>query len=514
MNKKIFPFLLLAIAAVLLLEPLTRSVWGDEAWTLRFYADKGAGYSATTYNEPNNHVFYSVFMAWWTGLIGGIHAPEWLLRLPSFLFSLSSVAVVLFIAPRVLSRRLCYAWATLIAFSPFFFSYGCQLRGYAMSLAFITYCTVAAFFFLREKHTKAQLFFALLGALSVYTIPTNVIAVGALSGAILFSQTDPKRALRLVPTLAAPLLGFLGYLPMWDRFVELSSVTSDLSLLNVADRIYVQVSWIILGPALFLSVPLAVYALVKWRREKDLKARVAFMFLMVTFIFPALLIYLKQSPAYSRNFGVFLPLWSLSLLLAVPVLKLDEKRIGHFFLLIALSSVIWGGWREYALPKQPAGVVYDDANPRDFCASYLNFSNFTPEETLESARRLAQNRNIFFFAYNYDIQSLFYYLMSDPKFQKTQIIYYQSAPQVAYQISQNIARSRNVTAGPELYAQAYQRGMFDICFIAHSLEHAKKVAEFIRQPNAGGIDCGVELLEDTGFMKIYKASRKQPIRPD
>jgi 4-amino-4-deoxy-L-arabinose transferase-like glycosyltransferase len=88
---------LLLLAVVVYLPHMSRTIAYDESFTLRHYASQGV-LSLINYSLPNNHLLHSLMVWISTSLIGNSLIG---LRLPAFLFTLLSLAMVFHLGNKI-----------------------------------------------------------------------------------------------------------------------------------------------------------------------------------------------------------------------------------------------------------------------------------------------------------------------------------------------------------------------------------------------------------------------------
>ncbi|MGE0538108.1 MAG: hypothetical protein AB7O68_24310 [Pirellulales bacterium] len=239
----ILVWLLIAVAAPLgfLAQRIPLDLWYDEIYTLVHFVHRPWTQIVTDYSAPNNHIAYSLLLR-----------PLWLLgaqplelRLSSYVLAAGTLTLTFALAWRLLGRDVA-VWATaLLGLTQMYLSHAIQVRGYGLSMLLIAlvanlavaagstrnawrsiaevavrqrdFDTVAA---LRRWWSRATAI-ALVVALSVYTIPTNVLFVVPL---LIWSVARSWRtlgsrsaAIEMAPWLSGLLLAGLFYLPVLDQ---------------------------------------------------------------------------------------------------------------------------------------------------------------------------------------------------------------------------------------------------------------------------------------------------------
>ncbi|MBR2439494.1 MAG: hypothetical protein IKB25_04820 [Lentisphaeria bacterium] len=288
------------------------------------------------YTIPNNHIFYTVCLSLWNSLLNVLNLHNfYFMRILSLLFGACAVWLI--------ARRLNRAGGIfaalpvllLFAASGPMILFSTALRGYMPSMLFVFAAFLSAESWMKQKKRKDLLFYFVFCYLSVLTIPTNILSLGA---GLLFllpigfrSRNEFFRLFRLgILALAAMLC---AYLPIWQKFLNVARIKEGWYS-------YPDFLWNYYGTFLFVFFPLLVFCMIGIFRlplKKYLKWR------MICFagilVLPMLLGFLFQTAPFPR---VFFPLTGLFvLILSYTMSGYLRRRKGVLQKLPLLVSVIW-----------------------------------------------------------------------------------------------------------------------------------------------------------------------------
>ena len=288
------------------------------------------------YTIPNNHIFYTVCLSLWNSLLSffDLHTFS-LLRVLSLIFG---VCAVWLIARRLNRAGGMYASLPvlfLFAASGPMILFSTALRGYMPSMLFVfaTFLTAESWM---KKHIRKDLFlYFVFCYLSVLTIPTNILSIGAsLLFLLPIGLRNKKEFSRL---FLLGMLAFAGmicaYLPILRKFLKVAQIKEGWYS-------YPDFLWNYYGTILYIFLPLLIFCVIGVFRlplKKYLKWRL-FCFAGV-FIFPAVFGGLFQTAPFPR---VFFPLIAMiALILSYSLSGYLRSRKGVGQKLPLLISVIW-----------------------------------------------------------------------------------------------------------------------------------------------------------------------------
>jgi 4-amino-4-deoxy-L-arabinose transferase-like glycosyltransferase len=190
----------------------------DEAVSWAYYVGRSWGTIVGTYQQPNNHVFYSLLAKI---SAAGAGYPPWALRLPALLAGVAIVPLIWAVGRRFADNTTAMLAAGLAVGSTQLMLYSINARGYSLVVAlFLVMLLVADR--LRDESTNARwAAFIALGAIGFYTIPIMLYPLGvvttwlALSSRALDRPARKPFLIRLVAAfvIAIGIAGLL-YLPI------------------------------------------------------------------------------------------------------------------------------------------------------------------------------------------------------------------------------------------------------------------------------------------------------------
>ncbi len=163
-NTVIYLFLIILSAFCLRLFNLgAKCLWFDEALDVYYVWTEGLLFPSVASISPA----YSILLYFWKGVAGN----EFMLRLPSAIFSLSSVYFIYLFASLVFNKKTGLISAFILAISPFSLYYAQECRPYSLSCLLVL---LTSYFFVkclkinRVVHWVCFIFFSLLGVYTHY----------------------------------------------------------------------------------------------------------------------------------------------------------------------------------------------------------------------------------------------------------------------------------------------------------------------------------------------------------
>ena len=171
---------------------LSMDLTWDEVHTLRHLVFKSAPYIATKYDNPNNHILFSLALHGYVSLIGlekfwTVVEQPWLLRSFSLALGLATLLLTQAIATHLYGRLAGVCTIALLTTHQLFFMYAYRLRGYILSCFLITLLGYVLFVAARRASAQRYIVLTLLTAATFYTIPSNLYGLLAL-GLVLFGD--------------------------------------------------------------------------------------------------------------------------------------------------------------------------------------------------------------------------------------------------------------------------------------------------------------------------------------
>jgi len=215
---------LVVVGLVLRILHLGRGLWFDEIQTLVDYVRSPLGTIVTTYDNSNQHLFYSVLARISTLLLGESGAA---LRLPAALLGTASLLAFYLLAARVTNRVEALLGTALLTFSYHHVWFSQNARGYSGLLLFTLLATAAFLRLLSERDAGwgAVAAYGISAALGAYLHPLAILVPMAhgLVLAVLWwraRRTSPAAGWRpAAGILVGALLTLALYAPVLSQMV-------------------------------------------------------------------------------------------------------------------------------------------------------------------------------------------------------------------------------------------------------------------------------------------------------
>lgn len=157
---------LVTLALLARLHRLEEGIWLDEIFAYVQYVSRSAGAIFTTFDDPNNHLLYTLSASL---AVDGFGAGAWSLRLPAAVFGAGSVLAMYYFARQVCDRREALFSAALLAFSYHHIWFSQNARGYTALLFFALLSSAFLVRSMRDGHLRGWLLYAVTAALGMMT---------------------------------------------------------------------------------------------------------------------------------------------------------------------------------------------------------------------------------------------------------------------------------------------------------------------------------------------------------
>lgn len=220
---------------------LDLDLWHDEIYTVDYFVSRGPLFIVTDYSLPNNHVLYSLVL-WPFYLISDVN---FVLRLPSFLFTAGTLAVVFAIGLRSNGLVCAVLSTSLLGLNQMFLIHTLQVRGYGLSMLLTAWLTSLA---LSDGSRGWRRYVAVVaaGTAFLYVLPTNAlffIPLAMASTVLRIMRQEPFRAVAAdgAAWLMAGMGALVCYLPIVAQVraaAESSSPSSWSSLPRIAANFF------------------------------------------------------------------------------------------------------------------------------------------------------------------------------------------------------------------------------------------------------------------------------------
>ena len=311
-------------AALCAYELSVRSLWLDEAATVSIATRHGAAFGAALARDGGNMLGYYALLH---VLIGAFGKGAVVLRLPSLVAAVATVALTAAIAVRLFGRRVAFAAGLLAAVSLPLVYWGQNARGYSLMVALIAASFLALLVAVDSERSVA--WWAVYGAVTIAAVYAGLEAALVIPAQLvaLFGHRDRRRAfavtLVVVVACCAPLAvlaadrgsGQLFWVP-GPSFTTAKPIAESLasSALQPNFRTSTSTALMLLTAAVLAVGAVRIGMLVR-RRERDaVGAAIVLAWLVVPFILALLESALGQSIFQARYLLVSLP--AVPLLLA------------------------------------------------------------------------------------------------------------------------------------------------------------------------------------------------------
>jgi len=288
---------------------------GDEAWNYLGFSRFGPVYSATNYQLPNNHIFFTILQSLIVKKKILVYFPLEV-RLLNCVVGAAVLSFLGYLGSNLLKKKMSVSLFLFVAVcslfaSPLVTPYLIVARGYLLGTLLLI---LGVYFLAVEKFYKGSVAFIF----SVWTIPTFILALPIIYiiCPFIFKKTEWKKI--CISGLAVPVGALTLYIPVVNQILENTNVgwgygsVQKFSYLtfNSISNVY----WIFGGLAwniVFLLV--YFYSLIEIYKNKKFEKMRRFVMLcfagVVSYLVAAHLMFalqLKSTP-FTRN-GIFIPL--------------------------------------------------------------------------------------------------------------------------------------------------------------------------------------------------------------
>ena len=193
-------FSIITLGVILRVYFLSQPMRFDESATFLHYVNNH-WLSLFNYTAPNNHLLNTVLIKLVTSIWGG--HPE-IIRLPAFLFSISSI-VLTFIVCRCLGSPGWFA-AALVACHPYLILFATNARGYSALVFFTLLFLLQGIFFLKNRDYWSPRILGLIGAIGLFNLPIMLFSIFGITlwMSVLLYKTQPQISL-IIKSFYSPL---------------------------------------------------------------------------------------------------------------------------------------------------------------------------------------------------------------------------------------------------------------------------------------------------------------------
>jgi hypothetical protein len=239
-------WLITAVAVISRLANLWQPMRYDESITWAYFVGRSWHTVVSSYQFPNNHVFFSLLAKATSSL-----APfqPWALRLPAFVAGVAIVPLTWAVGRRVASPTVGLIGAALAAGSTSLILYATNARGYSLVVVLFLVLLLLADRLRVAPTIRGFALYALLGALGLYAIPVMLYPLGIVAAWLLLAAARTTGALRrrlVAGTLSASAAAGVGALLLYLPIIR----TAGLSAL-AGNRFVAPMAW----PAFVADLP-------------------------------------------------------------------------------------------------------------------------------------------------------------------------------------------------------------------------------------------------------------------
>ncbi|MCF8275905.1 MAG: glycosyltransferase family 39 protein [Flavobacteriales bacterium] len=337
-----------------------QDAWWDELISLKDYALVSFETTRTSYPEPGNHIFFNLFDNVVSRLIGVRDFYEmldnlWKLRLAQGLLAIGTCIYAFLTVKRFFSERYASLAVIFLASSIPFLNFSLQLRGYNMSMLFVSMILYHGWSYLDSRKWPHLVIIGLTSFFLLYTIPSNVYFLFGLCAVIgidwlvqFRAQNKPvedkkgkKKKGNGVSFFSFPHLWILGavgvgagitfvaYQPVMEqlldnRFVSVTPQDRAFVLTTVFPSVmkaFFSFRWLLMLPVLG--------GLFFWLTKKELDFnRKHLVYLLVIFVLPFVFLLMHNKVPFERTFVHLAPVFAI-LLAAITALFIDGLKFNE-----------------------------------------------------------------------------------------------------------------------------------------------------------------------------------------
>ena len=443
-------FLLLGIGILPLLhwmfEHVHQDAWWDELISLKDYALVGFKDSVTLYPEPGNHIFFNLFDNVVSRIVGVRDFYEmldhlWKLRLAQGLLAIGTCVYVFLTVKRFFSERYASLAAIILASTIPFLNFSLQLRGYNMSMFFVSMVIYHGWSYLDSRKLPHVIITGLVSFSLLYTIPSNVYFLFGLSAVIGLDwliqfrskskPTDDKKgkkkkvkgpSLFSFPhlwVLAAIGIGsgitFVAYQPVLEqlldnRFVSKAPPERTFVLTMVFPSVmeaFFSFRWLLLIPVLG--------GLFFWLTKKELDFnRKKLMQVLVVFLLPFLFLFLHEKVPFERTFVHLSPVFAI-LVAGISALFLEGLKLSETAKqgIVALLAIYGFGnyiWQDNEINTHLDKNLERNKREQNIYNAFFLADNFQPHSAVKEFLALNDTNAAVMLVDELDRVSYLYYL--------------------------------------------------------------------------------------------------------
>ncbi|MBM6500835.1 glycosyltransferase family 39 protein [Flavobacterium macrobrachii] len=318
-----------------------QGAWIDELYTLK-QADPDLSFQK--FNEMNMfydgipHLYFLIVKFF--GIIFG--HTIYTIRLVSVIFGVLGVFGMYLLGKEIAGKNVGYIAALLLAVHPFHIEYSQEGRSYAMLAFFVIMAYYRLVIFLKNVNLKNAIYLGLFTGLITNAQPIGIISVISIFLVVgimlLFMKAKKERIDAFKYGFAAGIVTLLVFLPVYQKVVNASKITSFWVLKPTYDYVKMVMSQVTGGSILFVYLSVAalavilIMAFVKKSTSQKLSEKPFFsaVIVLVWVLFYFLFIFIKSLGESSlflhRYFIPMVPGLALAIALAVSYIKSNAVK--------------------------------------------------------------------------------------------------------------------------------------------------------------------------------------------
>jgi hypothetical protein len=448
-KTELFNYVLVAIGLLPLLHwmfgHVHQDAWWDELISLKDYALVTFETTRTSYPEPGNHIFFNLFDNVVSRLIGVRDFYEmldqlWKLRFAQGLLAIGTCVYVFLTVKRFFSERYASLAVIILASTIPFLNFSLQLRGYNMSMLFVSMVIYHGWSYLHSRKWPHLLLTGLSSFFFLYTIPSNVYFLFGFSLVMLMdwwtnfradgrsvedkkSKKKPKGpSLFSYPHLwllgaigIGTAITFMAYQPIMEllldnRFVSKAPPERAYVITNVFPSVmkaFFSFRWLLLLPVLG--------GIFFWWTKKELDfERRELVYILVIFLLPFLFLFIHEKVPFERTFVHLAPVFAI-LLAAVSAmffqgLKLKENATLAIVGLLAFYCIGNYVWQDNEINEHLDKNLERSKREQNIYHAFFLADNFQPKAAVEDFLALNDTNAAVMLVDELDRVSYLYYL--------------------------------------------------------------------------------------------------------
>ena len=449
-KTQLFNYVLVAVGLLPLLHwmfgHVHQDAWWDELISLKDYALVTFEVTRTSYPEPGNHVFFNLFDNLISRLIGvrdfyNMLDHLWMLRLAQGLLAIGTCVYAFLTVRRFFSKDYASLAVIFLASCIPFLNFSLQLRGYNMSMLFVSMVIYHGWSYLDGRKWPHLLLTTLTSFFLLYTIPSNVYFLFGFSLVMLLdwwanfradSQLVDDKKLKKKKVngpslfsyphlwiLGAVGIGtavtFMAYQPIMEllldnRFVSKAPPERAYVLANVFPSVikaFFSFRWLLLLPILG--------GLFFWLTKKELEfERRKLIYVLVIFLLPFTFLFIHEKVPFERTFVHLAPVFAIFLAAVSAVflkgLKLNETAKQAVVGVLAIYCIGNYVWQDAEINAQLDKNLERNKREQNIYHAFFLANNFQPNAAVEEFLALNDTNAAVMLVDELDRVSYLYYL--------------------------------------------------------------------------------------------------------